>query len=47
MLSALVGFMFAFGLLNFMNMLFGAKIGKGMPAFWFCCLTSLISFLMF
>lgn len=47
MLSAFCGFFFGFGLLQFMNVMFGEKIGKGRPAFWFCCLTSFISFLMF
>lgn len=45
MLEAFVGFWFGFGLLQFMNVMFGEKM-KGRPAFWFCCLTSLISFLI-
>lgn len=47
MLPALIGFMFGFGVLSFLNFLSGEKIGKGMPAFWFCCLSSVIAFLMF
>lgn len=45
MLSIVLGFLFGFCVIKFLNAMFGARIGKGRPAFWFCCLSSFVFFL--
>lgn len=41
-----IGFLAAYGLLQIMNKLIGVKIGKGMPALWYCALAGAVTHLI-
>ncbi len=41
-MTAIIGFLAAYGLLQALNRLIGAKIGKGLPALLYCTTAGII-----